>query len=35
LANLQRDGAFGAQGLVAVAGAGGLGSAALVKRLGA
>jgi acetyl-CoA C-acetyltransferase len=35
LANLQRDGASGAQGLVAVAGAGGLGSAALVKRLGA
>jgi acetyl-CoA C-acetyltransferase len=35
LADLQRDGASGAQGLVAVAGAGGLGSAALVKRLGA
>ena len=30
LANLQRDGASGAQGLVAVAGAGGLGSAAVV-----
>jgi acetyl-CoA C-acetyltransferase len=35
LANLQRDGGDGAQGLVAGAGAGGLGSAALVKRLGA
>lgn len=33
LADLQRDGASGAQGLVAVAGAGGLGSAALVTRL--
>jgi len=33
LANLQRDGASGAQGLVAVAGAGGLGSAAVVARL--
>jgi acetyl-CoA C-acetyltransferase len=33
LANMQRDGAFGAQGLVAVAGAGGLGSAAVVARL--
>ena len=33
LANLQRDGASSAQGLVAVAGAGGLGSAAVVARL--
>jgi acetyl-CoA C-acetyltransferase len=33
LANLQRDGASGAQGLVAVAGAGGLGSAAVIERL--
>ena len=33
LADLQRDGATGAQGLVAVAGAGGLGSAAVVARL--
>ena len=33
LANLQRDGASVAQGLVAVAGAGGLGSAAVVARL--
>ena len=33
LADLQRDGTFGAQGLVAVAGAGGLGSAAVVTRL--
>jgi hypothetical protein len=30
---LQRDGASGAQGLVAVAGAGGLGSAAVVAWL--
>lgn len=33
LANLQHDGASGAQGLVAVAGAGGLGSAAVLERL--
>jgi acetyl-CoA C-acetyltransferase len=33
LANVQRDGASGAQGLVAVAGAGGLGSAAVVARV--
>jgi acetyl-CoA C-acetyltransferase len=33
LADLQRDGASGAQGLVAVAGAGGLGSAAVVAWL--
>jgi acetyl-CoA C-acetyltransferase len=33
LSNLQRDGGDGAQGLVAVAGAGGLGSAAVVARL--
>ena len=33
LANLQRDGATGAHGLVAVAGAGGLGSAAVLERL--
>jgi acetyl-CoA C-acetyltransferase len=33
LANLQRDSGDGAQGLVAVAGAGGLGSAAVVARL--
>ena len=33
LADLQRDGARGALGLVAIAGAGGIGSAALVSRL--
>ena len=33
LANLQSDGTSGAQGLVAVAGAGGLGSAAVLERL--